>query len=174
MSLHVKQEKAREARLEIGRERAVAPVGDEQELGARVRRERRAQTLGVGEGDLLVLAARDEEHRDGEPRGRLDGRGARDVVAEEEARPDARHPDERVLQEPEPCVELVAEQGQVGERRVRGGGADARVLGGGEQRDGAPEREAEDSRSEEHTSELQSQSNLVCRLLLEKKKKIKS
>src|SRR5688572_32734629 len=27
------------------------------------------------------------------------------------------------------------------------------------------------SRSEEHTSELQSQSNLVCRLLLEKKKK---
>src|SRR2546427_5842086 len=29
-------------------------------------------------------------------------------------------------------------------------------------------------RSEEHTSELQSQSNLVCRLLLEKKKKEKS
>src|SRR2546430_7990334 len=29
---------------------------------------------------------------------------------------------------------------------------------------------AQDSRSEEHTSELQSQSNLVCRLLLEKKK----
>src|SRR2546430_6619523 len=28
-----------------------------------------------------------------------------------------------------------------------------------------------DFRSEEHTSELQSQSNLVCRLLLEKKKK---
>src|SRR2546430_7698662 len=28
-------------------------------------------------------------------------------------------------------------------------------------------------RSEEHTSELQSQSNLVCRLLLEKKKKIR-
>src|SRR2546430_13877549 len=32
-------------------------------------------------------------------------------------------------------------------------------------------RDAEDARSEEHTSELQSQSNLVCRLLLEKKKK---
>src|SRR5688572_33182469 len=31
-----------------------------------------------------------------------------------------------------------------------------------------------DLRSEEHTSELQSQSNLVCRLLLEKKKKIKN
>src|SRR5688572_31999758 len=31
-----------------------------------------------------------------------------------------------------------------------------------------------DERSEEHTSELQSQSNLVCRLLLEKKKNITS
>src|SRR2546430_11931707 len=30
---------------------------------------------------------------------------------------------------------------------------------------------ARQTRSEEHTSELQSQSNLVCRLLLEKKKK---
>src|SRR2546427_12413363 len=35
---------------------------------------------------------------------------------------------------------------------------------GGTERDGG-------ARSEEHTSELQSQSNLVCRLLLEKKKK---
>src|SRR2546427_9484184 len=33
--------------------------------------------------------------------------------------------------------------------------------------------ELERVRSEEHTSELQSQSNLVCRLLLEKKKKKK-
>src|SRR2546430_8803621 len=32
-----------------------------------------------------------------------------------------------------------------------------------------PSRETELARSEEHTSELQSQSNLVCRLLLEKK-----
>src|SRR2546430_5016587 len=32
-------------------------------------------------------------------------------------------------------------------------------------------RDAGCERSEEHTSELQSQSNLVCRLLLEKKKK---
>src|SRR2546430_17186684 len=32
-------------------------------------------------------------------------------------------------------------------------------------------RAESDHRSEEHTSELQSQSNLVCRLLLEKKKK---
>src|SRR2546430_12472087 len=49
-------------------------------------------------------------------------------------------------------------------------------------REGAPERVPSselwvgdqggpgDQRSEEHTSELQSQSNLVCRLLLEKKK----
>src|SRR2546430_16639152 len=34
------------------------------------------------------------------------------------------------------------------------------------------ERSLSRARSEEHTSELQSQSNLVCRLLLEKKKKI--
>src|SRR2546427_8659152 len=38
------------------------------------------------------------------------------------------------------------------------------ALGGGDDRLAA-------GRSEEHTSELQSQSNLVCRLLLEKKKK---
>src|SRR5256886_3541614 len=35
---------------------------------------------------------------------------------------------------------------------------------------GRSSRSAPSSRSEEHTSELQSQSNLVCRLLLEKKK----
>src|SRR5438093_5872686 len=35
------------------------------------------------------------------------------------------------------------------------------------------ERDAQDERSEEHTSELQSLTNLVCRLLLEKKKKNK-
>src|SRR2546430_10537185 len=42
------------------------------------------------------------------------------------------------------------------------------------QHDGAEQEEEHDhrraARSEEHTSELQSQSNLVCRLLLEKKK----
>src|SRR2546427_8837613 len=36
---------------------------------------------------------------------------------------------------------------------------------------GAGRQRLRDARSEEHTSELQSQSNLVCRLLLEKKKK---
>src|SRR5688572_6024041 len=39
---------------------------------------------------------------------------------------------------------------------------------------GNPERTSGFLRSEEHTSELQSQSNLVCRLLLEKKNKKKN
>src|SRR2546430_13386630 len=45
-------------------------------------------------------------------------------------------------------------------------------LGGGTGTGAAPvvARVAKEARSEEHTSELQSQSNLVCRLLLEKKK----
>src|SRR2546430_10082574 len=42
--------------------------------------------------------------------------------------------------------------------------------GRGRFRLGAPNSDARFQRSEEHTSELQSQSNLVCRLLLEKKK----
>src|SRR2546427_9533992 len=42
------------------------------------------------------------------------------------------------------------------------------IRAGGEYRDGVSQGHG---RSEEHTSELQSQSNLVCRLLLEKKKK---
>src|SRR5699024_11699043 len=46
-------------------------------------------------------------------------------------------------------------------------GPHARSLG---QRIPAREREESDSRSEEHTSELQSRFDLVCRLLLEKKK----
>src|SRR5260221_2006861 len=37
--------------------------------------------------------------------------------------------------------------------------------------DGSPREGATNWRSEEHTSELQSHSDLVCRLLLEKKKK---
>src|SRR2546430_12213558 len=39
------------------------------------------------------------------------------------------------------------------------------------ERRAVPDRHQHIVRSEEHTSELQSQSNLVCRLLLEKKKK---
>src|SRR2546430_13430505 len=38
-----------------------------------------------------------------------------------------------------------------------------------EEHDDQPESAGDGLRSEEHTSELQSQSNLVCRLLLEKK-----
>src|SRR2546430_9131339 len=41
----------------------------------------------------------------------------------------------------------------------------------GESRYRSASRAPDSVRSEEHTSELQSQSNLVCRLLLEKKKK---
>src|SRR5688572_31286345 len=48
------------------------------------------------------------------------------------------------------------------ERRVLGD--EALLVGGGDEERFVSER------SEEHTSELQSQSNLVCRLLLEKKK----
>src|SRR2546430_9163270 len=49
---------------------------------------------------------------------------------------------------------------------------DSRFTAGDSKRGvGAPAEAHEDElRSEEHTSELQSQSNLVCRLLLEKKK----
>src|SRR2546427_1534430 len=59
--------------------------------------------------------------------------------------------------------------------RSRRGDLDRRQLQErcGHRRDRLEGRDAENAglRSEEHTSELQSQSNLVCRLLLEKKKK---
>src|SRR5205085_6954519 len=78
--------------------------------------------------------------------------------------------------------------GRVPRRRPRQrGGAedrrhgDRRVLRAGPEGEGLGHRDRQGlrghdpppqlSRSEEHTSELQSQSNLVCRLLLEKKKK---
>src|SRR2546430_9039272 len=51
-------------------------------------------------------------------------------------------------------------------RRVSDAGRTGQVL----RRLGDPPRQRIRPRSEEHTSELQSQSNLVCRLLLEKKK----
>src|SRR2546430_12455289 len=60
------------------------------------------------------------------------------------------------------------------ERAVRAAGEVEHVTVGGEERRPAPGAgalPAAPERSEEHTSELQSQSNLVCRLLLEKKKK---
>src|SRR2546430_13241726 len=54
------------------------------------------------------------------------------------------------------------------ERRVERGAHAVRVRGH------AGDRTGDGGRSEEHTSELQSQSNLVCRLLLEKKKTIET
>src|SRR2546427_972429 len=71
-------------------------------------------------------------------------------------------------------------RGGDGARRDRGRGD--RIESGGRDRRGPAARPRAPSgtrpggargggRSEEHTSELQSQSNLVCRLLLEKKKK---
>src|SRR2546427_9069820 len=68
------------------------------------------------------------------------------------------------------------------QRRAAGSGLALlqRVLGRGHDLDaigrvaiGQDQGARSESRSEEHTSELQSQSNLVCRLLLEKKKKNK-
>src|SRR5687767_15521550 len=65
--------------------------------------------------------------------------------------------------------------------RVTGGGGDEHACVAGEEeghfdraqvvRARAADREVDDIRSEEHTSELQSLAYLVCRLLLEKKKK---
>src|SRR2546430_3765645 len=52
--------------------------------------------------------------------------------------------------------------------QLRGG--DAGVDVAGDQRERARDDPAGGGRSEEHTSELQSQSNIVCRLLPEKKK----
>src|SRR5436190_15075423 len=55
------------------------------------------------------------------------------------------------------------------ERRTAGGALVAGLAGRNLH---ARERDAASGRSEEHTSELQSHSDLVCRLLLEKKKTI--
>src|SRR2546422_3336899 len=46
--------------------------------------------------------------------------------------------------------------------------------GRGGERDHRPRRNDQEERSEEHTSELQSRLHLVCRLLLEKKKKTRN
>src|SRR5690349_22849604 len=59
--------------------------------------------------------------------------------------------------------------GQLGRRHLAAGVAQRRsILDHVAVREG---READGERSEEHTSELQSRRDLVCRLLLEKKKK---
>src|SRR3712207_7623696 len=66
--------------------------------------------------------------------------------------------------EPRDTRRQAFEDAQVALRRELG---DAQVVGAGEARD-------ECARSEEHTSELQSRQYLVCRLLLEKKKRTQS
>src|SRR2546430_13174485 len=67
-------------------------------------------------------------------------------------------------------VARVADEPSLGDQPV--GGVDRIDVAAeiGERADPAEHR-VDRVRSEEHTSELQSQSNLVCRLLLEKKKK---
>src|SRR2546430_6009025 len=63
----------------------------------------------------------------------------------------------------------VGQIGQQGKREPRGGVRGSSAFFGVGQRGLVPVMAVGDQRSEEHTSELQSQSNLVCRLLLEKK-----
>src|SRR5205085_3890964 len=65
------------------------------------------------------------------------------------------------------CRDSVEQSSAAGRRRSR---ASRRSNSPHDRSHPGPEHSA---RSEEHTSELQSQSNLVCRLLLEKKKKKK-
>src|SRR5688572_30879138 len=63
-----------------------------------------------------------------------------------------------------------------GPGRRKHGDQDERFRTADDRRSGsaAARNQLSGNRSEEHTSELQSQSNLVCRLLLEKKKKRKT
>src|SRR2546426_7537298 len=63
-----------------------------------------------------------------------------------------------------------APRAEGGDGRADGGGLAPRSEAGG----GAEAGARDQARSEEHTSELQSPCNLVCRLLLEKKKKKKA
>src|SRR5438046_3631997 len=56
-------------------------------------------------------------------------------------------------------------------RRLSARACCASVCGKSKANSSPPMRKAESERSEEHTSELQSLTNLVCRLLLEKKKR---
>src|SRR2546430_11970269 len=70
-----------------------------------------------------------------------------------------------------PEDDVVPAEGQADAQGVRGPHASARGTAARAARPGGGLMgESLTPRSEEHTSELQSQSNLVCRLLLEKKK----
>src|SRR5688572_31796678 len=71
-----------------------------------------------------------------------------------------------------PVAELAKDEGgaAVSELARSEPGAVAELARSGQDDDGENGGGGDNGRSEEHTSELQSQSNLVCRLLLEKKK----
>src|SRR3989475_9598767 len=88
--------------------------------------------------------------------------GAR-IVRDARLRPALERGDERVVRQ------VLGETDVAGDAREPGD-----ELGGLDPPHGIDraERAQAVTRSEEHTSELQSQSNLVCRLLLEKKKKM--
>src|SRR2546427_661437 len=82
-----------------------------------------------------------------------------------------------LMQEKEAMERLVRQKGRVARVQWRGYSMALQITPAG-LFNVAPEGaqpdlllEVTETRSEEHTSELQSQSNLVCRLLLEKKKK---
>src|SRR5688572_31137829 len=78
--------------------------------------------------------------------------------------------EERPMAEERPVPDWLLERLARGELPAA---EEARVRARLETRGEASRLDALELRSEEHTSELQSQSNLVCRLLLEKKKKKK-
>src|SRR5688572_30979346 len=67
--------------------------------------------------------------------------------------------------------QVVVAAHQSRDRADDGRGRSRSGRGAGDGREGRRRGQCGPARSEEHTSELQSQSNLVCRLLLEKKKK---
>src|SRR6266478_1839163 len=110
---------------------------------------------------------------DEDDRGGFAARPTRRVLQDPEVAPSQPVPEE-AARDPERLLPGLAERalprgpggrGEWGERRTR--------LGRPRRQPDARRAVAEPctGRSEEHTSELQSQSNLVCRLLLEKKKK---
>src|SRR5256886_16777767 len=132
------------------------------------------------EGGLALHLERQERAVRGEPRVLLEVRSA-SVVAVAHLHIDAAvTPHGRDLRAGHPLLkEHRVMAGRVGERRAReceGGGGRGHDAHGCfplalSPKRGTVARARRQRRSEEHTSELQSQSNLVCRLLLEKKKK---
>src|SRR5436189_1805238 len=127
-------------------------------IGARRRARDRRQRLHAGVRGGLVVA-----HRLGEPR--LDLLLARAVtrMRGEELRRSATRRALHALPEGERAARIVAGARHEQEPDLIGLGLLRAAVG----------KESEADRSEEHTSELQSPMYLVCRLLLEKKKKNK-